>query len=653
MNAPFSSKQFDAVAANLQLFALFHMNIAFSSIEEEQHGEVIARCYWPLLHLAEHHGPIGIEASGFTLETIAAHDPQWIETLKRLIASGLVEFIGAGYSQMIGPLVPARVTTANLAIGNEIYRRLLGIKPNIALVNEQAYSGGLVGLYLDAGYYALLMDWDNPSSHHQWPRETRYRPQLAIGADGRTIGLLWTDTVAFQKLQRFAHGDITLSEYLAYIRTHRGEDQRALCIYASDAEIFDFRPGRYKTEEKNSGGEWEKIAEALSQLSREPGCEFVLPSQLLSSKKPKQPLRLETADCPIPVKKQRKYNLSRWAVTGRDDLAINAACESIYRGLVSENATSTDWKELCYIWASDFRTHITPKRWDAYCDRLKTAQERWCPAKPIDAPAPQGDIIDQRYFDVVTPSLTARLDRRRGLALSSVQFGGPALIGTLPHGYFNDIALQADWYTGNSVFEAPGEHKITDLEWCEARLWQEGADTLVFGRVDTAKGPIEKTLRFHGGKSQIDFDLTFHWDDWGKGSLRIGYLTLLPAAFDLDKLFLMTHNGGKECETFCLADTIIDHGAPVSFLVSASDGLAMTEGWVELGDNRNRLRIEVDRGTAPLLGLLTHRRVGGSSFCQFALSAMELDDTSKPTPFRSGPRRMRFSVNASFPATNC
>ena len=190
MNAPFSSKQFDAVAANLQLFALFHMNIAFSSIEEEQHGEVIARCYWPLLHLAEHHGPIGIEASGFTLETIAAHDPRWIETLKRLIASGLVEFIGAGYSQMIGPLVPARVTTANLAIGNEIYRRLLGIKPNIALVNEQAYSGGLVGLYLDAGYYALLMDWDNPSSHHQWPAETRYHPQLAIGADGHTIGLL-------------------------------------------------------------------------------------------------------------------------------------------------------------------------------------------------------------------------------------------------------------------------------------------------------------------------------------------------------------------------------------------------------------------------------------------------------------------------------
>lgn len=395
------------------------------------------------------------------------------------------------------------------------------------------------------------------------------------------------------------------------------------------------------------------IEEALSQLSQDPGCEFVLPSELLIRANPAHPLRLETADCPIPVKKQRKYNLSRWAVTGRDDLAINAACESIYRGLANGNATPVEWKELCYLWASDFRTHITQKRWDAFCQRLKAAQQRWSLAKPIAAPAPQGAAIDQRHFDVVTPSLTARLDRRRGLALSSVQFGGPALIGTLPHGYFDDIALQADWYTGNSVFEAPGEHKITDLEWCEARLWQEGADTFVWGRLDTAKGPIEKTLQFHGGKPQIDFDLTFHWDDWGKGSLRVGHLTLLPAAFDLDKLFLTTHNGGNDFETFYLADTTIDHGAPVSFLVSASHGLGMTEGWVELGDDRSRLRIEVDRGTAPLLGLLTHKRVRGRLFCQFALSAMELDDTRKPTAFRSGPRRMRFSVNASFPATNC
>jgi hypothetical protein len=82
----------------------------------------------------------------------------------------------------------------------------------------------------------------------------------------------------------------------------------------------------------------------------------------------------------------------------------------------------------------------------------------------------------------------------------------------------------------------------------------------------------------------------------------------------------------------------------VSFLVSASCGLGMTEGWAELGDGSRTIRIEIDRETAPLLGLLTHRRAGGSLFCQLALSVLEMDDTSRPDPYREGPRRVRFSL---------
>jgi len=33
-----------------------------------------------------------------------------------------------------------------------------------------------------------------------------------------------------------------------------------------------------------------------------------------------------------------------------------------------------------------------------------------------------------------------------------------------------------------------------------------------------------------------------------------------------------------------------------------------------------------------------------SLFCQLTLSALELDDTSKPSPYRPGPRRFRFAV---------
>src|ERR1043166_8397531 len=102
MNAPLRQSDVDA-RCDLHLFAFFHLNLAFSSIEEERRDDVIARCYWPLLCLAERH-VIGLEISGHTLEEIAARDPAWIARTRELIASGRVELIGSGYSQMIGPL---------------------------------------------------------------------------------------------------------------------------------------------------------------------------------------------------------------------------------------------------------------------------------------------------------------------------------------------------------------------------------------------------------------------------------------------------------------------------------------------------------------------------------------------------------------------
>jgi len=642
-------------AAELLLFAVFHLNLAFSSIEEEDRAAVIERCYWPLLALAANNGPIGIEATGYTLEEILSRDPAWVARLADLIRSGRVELVGSGYAQAIGPLVPAKVVAANLKIGNDVYRQLLGVQPTLALVNEQAYSGGLVGHYLDAGYTGLLMDWDNPSAAHpEWPAESRYLPQTARGADGREIGLLWTNTVAFQKLQRYVHGDASLDDYLSFVAGRRGKKPRALCLYASDGEIFDFRPGRYRSEEKLSGeSEWNRLSAAFSELANLDGMKLTTPSQALAlaPEGSAAPLRLETAAQPVPVKKQRKYNLTRWAVTGRDDIGINAACERIYRRLVDRKADNADWKTLCRLWASDFRTHITEARWKKYCAELEEMEAR-LDTRPPTAPAvPSGNAVQDRFIDIMTPSVSARLDRRRGLAVQWLAFGDDApVIGGLPHGHFDDIALQADWYTGDCVYEQPGEPKITDLEWAETRMDRDPLNnTVVTGRIATPLGPIEKSLRFHADAPRVDFDVAFDWEHWGKGSLRLGHITLLPQAFDWECLALVTHNGGFVPERFLLHGEHADHGTPVSFLVSASAGLGMTEGWAELSDGRHGFRVEVDRETAPLLGLLTHRQAGGSLFCQLALSMLELDDTRKPTPYRKGPRRARFSVVCSRP----
>lgn len=646
MNAPLLGNRVGAGGA-LRVFAFFHLNLAFSSIEAERRSDVIARCYWPLLELAERVGPLGMELSGYTLEEIALRDPEWIGRARNLIARGRVELIGSGFSQMIGPLVPARVTAENLRLGNESYVRLLGSRPRLALVNEQAYAAGLVGLYRDAGYDAIIMDWENPAAHHpEWRPQTQYLPQRARGADGGEIGLIWSNTTLFQQLQRLVHGDIGLDNYLEFVRRRGSSEPRALCLYASDAEIFGFRPGRFRTEETLSGDEWARLEAAFSSVAKE-AC-MVGPSEalsLISLPGAGQILSLESPECPVPVKKQRKYNLARWAVTGRDNLGINAACERIYKGMLESEAP--DWKELCYLWASDFRTHLTERRWNAYCARLEKAEAIWSKVLP-PMTEPRGETVRDRRLDIETPSLEATLDRRRGLALARLRFKAhrhPAL-GGLPHGYFDDIALAADWYTGDCVFEAPGEPKLTDLEWCEATIAREAdGGVLVFGRIETPKGPIHKSLRFCAGAPRVEFDLSFDWSDWGKGVLRLGHFTLLPDAFDHDALTLATCNGGGR-ESYRLAAKTIEHGAPVSFLVSSSHGFGQTEGWSEIGDDQTRLRIEIDRASAPLLGMLNHRRSGEKLFCQIQLSALELDDTRKPGAYRPGPRRFRFSVSA-------
>jgi len=109
----------------LKLFAFFHLNLMYSSIEEQARSAVIKRCYDPLLDLAESGIPISIEATGLTLEIIRDLNPEWLNRLRGLIATGKIEFVGSGYSQIIAPLVPAAINSINLDLGQKCYSDLL------------------------------------------------------------------------------------------------------------------------------------------------------------------------------------------------------------------------------------------------------------------------------------------------------------------------------------------------------------------------------------------------------------------------------------------------------------------------------------------------------------------------------------------------
>ena len=67
----------------------------------------------------------------------------------------------------------------------------------------------------------------------------------------------------------------------------------------------------------------------------------------------------------------------------------------------------------------------------------------------------------------------------------------------------------------------------------------------------------------------------------------------------------------------------------MSFLVSAHQGLGLTDGEVRLGDASHAIQLHFNPADAALLGQIQHQHVDGTWFTRLSLSARELDDTAK------------------------
>jgi hypothetical protein len=691
-----SSLHVAAPARPLLLVCLFHLNLAFSSLEEESRAEVVRRCYWPALELAERTGfPIALEATGWTLRRIAELDPAWIARARELLAAGLVELVGSAHAQCAAPLLPAQVNMWNLRLGRETYAELLGVAPRVALVCEQVFSPGLVPLYLQAGYDAIVVDWDNAyRSHPQWPRERRHLPQRARGG-GSSIPVLWSESIAFQKFQRFAHGELALERYLEYVRgvaasaaaqatTDPDVSAGALMLYANDAEIFDHRPGRFAAEPALDGErEWLRIAAGLETL-REQGVGVpTLPTEaleLLDAAGAGEELSLEAPDQPIPVKKQDKYNVTRWAVSGRDDVGVNTRCRRLYERIRDAGCTEPEmWRELCELWASDFRTHITESRWRAFLVRLQDAERRWLPPAPADRrpaigieqpgmqppgakppdmgppsmSAPPGAVARMRdTLELAAGPIALRVNPRRGMAIeafSDARVCERPLLGTLEHGYFSTIELGADFYSGHLVQESPLTHKLTDLERVQPRVGvdQQGR-VCALARIASERGPIEKAIRLDPETGTVEIEWTLHWPALPAGVLRFGHVTLLPEAFSAETLWYATHDGGHELEVHRIAGPAFDHGAPVSALVSCRQGLGVTEGVVLVGDAQRAIRVEIDQACAQPLGLVSWTPAGERWLLRLCFTLSESDETRRGEIPRNPdvPQRMRLRISA-------
>ncbi|MBI4088152.1 AAC(3) family N-acetyltransferase [Candidatus Kaiserbacteria bacterium] len=630
---------------------------------------------------------IGIEATGYTLERVESIDPRWIKKLRQLIKNGTCEFIGSGYAQIIGPLVPADVSKKNLEYGDEIYKRLLGIKPEIAYVNEQTYAQGLVSIYLEAGYKAMIAEWNNAFRFHpNWEKTWQYYPQFAIDQENTKIALMWNNTTAFQKFQSYVHGELGLKEYAEYLSSHIGKADRFLPVYGSDVEVFDFRADRYANEVAlKEKAEWKRIRLFFKTISKDPAFSLVLPSKVLTLAKSKDTfndLRLEAPEQPIVVKKQEKYNVTRWALTGVNDLSINTKCFQIYNSLkeieadpvLSENVAELQrkmgdvfWKELCFLWSSDFRTHIEQRKFEAFLSRLdrllevtstiahkkKGASVTQEKTKPKVFPKAKVHN-DTKLLIVETSGLKVILDKEKGLSIDSLvlkDLSENPVIKTLSKGYYGDISLEEDFYCGHTDIKIPGHKEVSDLGKVAVLISGNNvasADSVkIEADIKVDFGTIRKHVVIYKNEPRIDITYDFELKDLPPASFRTGIMTFNPEAFDLKTLFYRSSNGGKGADRFDLGDSDAISAGPISLLVSARSALGNTDGVLEIGDRYKSIVIRTDMAQLAALPMLHFVPLEATFLLRTLFSLAETDDTSFVLRPKHTSFKRRFSLSIS------
>jgi hypothetical protein len=360
---------------------------------------------------------------------------------------------------------------------------------------------------------------------------------------------------------------------------------------------------------------------------------------------------------PVPVKKQAKYNLSRWAVTGRNDLWINTACHRLHRRLQEngqELGTAERWRALCELWASDLRTHITAERWQEACRDAEVLAATIGVSLPDGSPEAKPASCfgggregfefsrdnENILLKVCTSSIRLTLNLRRGLTIHTLGFRSQdfvSVIGTLPHGFFSSIELGADFYSGGVIIELPAEHcRITDLERVEPEIMPTLSGVNLVVNIKTKCGMLIKTVSVDRQQEQVS--LSYRFPGWSKpqASVRAGMITVLPESFEAP-LALRCANGGSSMEKFVL-DRECNHIINASSLVSCTTGFGATTGTIVLGDQRRQLAFTWDPADAAVFPMLVHRHAYPFPLTRLMFSLSELDETSRPEgillPFR-------------------
>ncbi len=242
---------------------IFHANLNYAYLMPEQYEQTIRASYETIFDTFRERCPEArytFEASGFTIEQIAALTPDVLEKLKDAVRRGQCEFMGSPYAHPMMANVPEEDGRRACQFAMQTYERRLGFRPESAWNPECSWMQYVPRAFRDAGFKRLVLDFEsfmicnrpeygaverNPRRDMAWGGTL---PFYELDPDEPVLHFPFKDVApglgGFCRSMRITNhsnqyflGNRSLEQYMENVRRWSGtREDGALIIIADDAE---------------------------------------------------------------------------------------------------------------------------------------------------------------------------------------------------------------------------------------------------------------------------------------------------------------------------------------------------------------------------------------------------------------------------------
>lgn len=217
-----------------------------------------------------------LSITGVALEQCEQYVPEFIDLLKKLAATGRVEFLAETYAHSLSSLIDPEEFINQVKVHNDKIEELFGVKPKVLRNTELVYCDEMAPMILNMGYKGVITEgakhilgWKSPN----YVYSAASAPKLKI--------LLRNAKLSDDIAKRFSNTEwdaypLTADKYMDWIASTPAEEQ--IINLFMNLETF----GEFQTRDTGIF----QFLEALPYFAKERGVEFWTPSDAISKLKP-------------------------------------------------------------------------------------------------------------------------------------------------------------------------------------------------------------------------------------------------------------------------------------------------------------------------------------------------------------------------------